>query len=88
MLASACPSNAPEPQIVPGINGDLQIEWHTEEVDIELHVRAPNDVVACRVNTLMPEFEEEHLLTVDFTIVSRWLKELPETPVAARSAAA
>jgi len=88
MLASACPLDAPEPQIVPGSNGDLQIEWHTESVDIELHVRAPNDVDAWRAVTSASEHEDQLRLTVDFGVVAGWLAELSEAPVAARSSAA
>lgn len=88
MLNSACPQGAPEPQIVPGSSGDLQIEWHTETTDIELHVRAPNDVDAWRAVTSAPEREEQLHLTMDFSVVAGWLAELSETPVATRSSAA
>jgi len=88
MLASACPFDAPEPQIVPGSNGDLQIEWHTETADIELHVRAPNDVDAWRAQTSTPDHEDQLHLTIDFKVVAGWLAELSETPIAARSSAA
>jgi len=33
-----------KPQFIPGTRGDLQMEWHTETLDLEIHVRAPNDV--------------------------------------------
>jgi hypothetical protein len=88
MLASACPPDAPEPQIVPGSNGDLQIEWHTETTDIELHVRIPNDVDAWRAVTSAPDHEDHLHLTMDFKVVAGWLAELSETPVAARTSAA
>lgn len=84
MLASACPQSAPKPQIVPGINSDLQVEWHSLEYDIELHVRAPFDVVATRISG--DEVEEVELRN-EFSIVARWLNEM-ETAVAARRAAA
>ena len=41
LLEAVCGDDAPEPQIVPGSSGDLQIEWHTLRGDIELHIRAP-----------------------------------------------
>src|SRR2546423_9954773 len=46
MLEVACGLEAPVPQIVPGSQGDLQIEWHTEHGDVELDVLAPNRVLA------------------------------------------
>ena len=36
MLKVTCLPDTPIPQIVPGSQGDLQIEWHTENGDIEL----------------------------------------------------
>ncbi len=88
MLASAWPPDAPPPQIVPGSSGDLQVEWHSDTTDIELHVRGPNDVVAWRFTEGAGEDGEEYHLTTDFEIVARWLAELSETSGAARSAAA
>ena len=51
VLNACCGVNAPTPQIVPGVSGDLQIEWHLEDSDIELHIRAPNDVQAWHADT-------------------------------------
>lgn len=88
MLASACPVDAPQPQIVPGPNGDLQIEWHTATADIELLVRGPYDVQAWRETPSTPEGGEELRLTNDFKIVASWIKELAESAVAPRFSAA
>jgi hypothetical protein len=88
MLASAWPPDAPTPQIVPGSSGDLQIEWHSDTTDIELHVRGPNNVRAWRFAQGGAEFEEELSLTTDFKVVAGWLTELSEASVAARFAAA
>lgn len=84
MLGSACPRSAPAPQIVPGNNGDVQIEWHTLEYDIEMHIVAPFNVRAYRLHG---GEEEELVLTNEFSRVAEWLSDL-ETAVAARSAAA
>jgi hypothetical protein len=83
MVASACPHHSQEPQIVPGADGDLQIEWHSLEYDIELHVRAPFDVVATRCAG--EEVEEIHL-SADFTVVAEWLNDL-ENAIATRATA-
>lgn len=88
MLASACPLDAPEPQIVPGASGDLQVEWHADAADIELHIRAPYDVDAWRAVSSAPEREDHLHLTMDFKVVADWLAELSETPIVARSSAA
>ena len=84
MVASACPHHSREPQVVPGANGDLQVEWHSLEYDLELHVLAPLNVVATRY---YQDECEELQLTNDFTIVASWLDDL-ENAIAARAAAA
>ncbi len=84
MIATACPPDANAPQIVPGENGDLQVEWHSLEYDIELHVRAPLVVSAVRHTQ---HGCEEIELTNDFNIVYEWLAQM-EAAIAARAAAA
>lgn len=89
MLIAACPLSAPQPQIVPGFNGDLQIEWHTSTADIELHVKAPYDVEAWRLKHTPSGQEEEELhVERDFKRVAQWIAELSEVRVADQSAAA
>ena len=86
MLESICDSRSPLPQIVPGSSGDLQVEWHTLRGDVELHVRAPNDVHAWRVKS--DGLEEELLLANDFSAIVAWIKELVEPSIAIKAAAA
>ncbi|MBV8568259.1 MAG: hypothetical protein JO273_22675 [Methylobacteriaceae bacterium] len=86
MLRSICGPDTPPPSIVPGPSGDLQVEWHLESGDVELHVRAPNDVHAWRQ---APDAGEECLdLRNDFTDLVRWIKELGGSLSAANAAAA
>ena len=87
VLDACCRGDAPTPQIVPGSNGDLQIEWHLEKGDIELHILAPNDVHAWHADENIGFEGEEVLLTNDFTIVMRWIKNLTEPPRATVPAA-
>lgn len=88
VIERICDEQTPMPSIVPGTSGDLQIEWHLEGGDIELHVRAPNDVHAWRIASGADENGEELTLDVDFTIIGRWLKELLELQRASIAAAA
>jgi hypothetical protein len=88
MLEATCDVDAPVPQIVPGSEGDLQVEWHHEFVHIELHVRAPNDVHAWRVTRTTAIDGEEVALTNDFIIVAGWVRELAESIRAVAIAAA
>lgn len=85
MLEAICGAHAPSPQVVPGSDGDLQIEWHTLFGDLEIHVLAPNHVHAWRSRGGV---SEELQLTTDFTIVAKWVLELSEPTLAAGASAA
>jgi len=78
MLESVCASTAPAPQIVPGVNGDLQIEWHTEKGDVELHVRRANSVHAWRRTPATDDDGEDLDLTVNFLPIVTWVEEISE----------
>lgn len=86
MLESICRQDTLAPQIVPGPSGDLQIEWHTPQGDIELWVRGPNNVHAWR-EMYESEEGEEIDLTTDFSAVSEWVKEVTEKTIAVAAAA-
>ena len=88
MLFVTCGPNAPTPQIVPGSDGDLQIEWHTIQGDVELHVCGPYDVNAWRKTEETGPDGEEVDLTNDFIVVARWIENLVELNGATRTAAA
>ena len=88
MLSSICRPSTPAPQIVPGSAGDLQIEWHTEEVDIELSVRGPYVVHAWRYVVGSDPDGEPLDLSRDFTEVATWVAAISEPQVVADSAAA
>lgn len=82
-------AGTPPPEIVPGTDGDLQLEWHLEFGDVELHVHSPNRVTAWRrLVTETASFEEEKPLTTDFSTVASWIKCLMEAHLAPRAAAA
>ena len=86
MLEAICSSECIPPQIVPGNDGDLQIEWHTSNGSIELHVMAPNSVHAWRSG--IGSLEDELALTNDFTVVVGWLRsQLRERRAPSTSAA-
>lgn len=88
ILDLICSDEVPAPQIVPGSSGDIQIEWHNMAGDVELHIRAPNDVHAWKCMGGDKEEGEELELTNDFLEVIRWIMRMTELTVAARSATA
>lgn len=88
MLEKSCGLESKPPQIVPGTTGDLQIEWHTMNGDIELHINAPNDVDAWRAMAGGDPEGEELKLTNDFSAVAHWVKEIMEPSISAEATAA
>jgi len=78
LLDAVCGPETPAPSLVPGSSGDLQIEWHSQTIDIELHIIAPNVVQAWRETPETGEDGQEVPLTIDFTEVAQWIKTLAE----------
>ncbi|MCU6497951.1 hypothetical protein LPN04_09115 [Rugamonas sp. A1-17] len=87
MLSNICGPDSPKPQIVPGPAGDLQVEWHTIEGDLELHVLRPNKV-SVWFDKAAENDTREIELTSDFKTVAVWLEEITEAEFAAELAAA
>lgn len=87
MLEGISPAEAPAPQIVPGSAGDLQIEWHTDNGDIELHVRRPYAVEGWFVDAVAGGEGIERRFTNDFTEPAEWVAKVTE-PTFADAAAA
>ncbi len=76
MLECLCFYNTPVPQIVPGVSGDLQVEWHTSSIKIELHVVSPNNVYFWTNDQSICKDDEEKHLTTDFKIVLEKIEKL------------
>ena len=87
MLDSICGDDAPTPQIVPGYKGDLQIEWHKPNGEIELHVAGPNDVRAWRCFAEDPEDGLEQNFANNFTALVNWIEQITEREVDIQRAA-
>lgn len=65
----------PAPQLVPGSDGSVQIEWHVNGYDVELDVLAPYEVNAVRRDVVTNEVKELELQT-DFTALTGWIAAL------------
>jgi hypothetical protein len=87
VLEAICGVETRTPQIVPGPAGDLQIEWHTLQGDLEIHVLGPNNVHVWRAMVGSNPEGEELVLKNDFAVVAQWVKEITESPFAAKAAA-
>lgn len=86
VLEAVCGPLTPAPQIVPGSDGDLQLEWHFPNGLIELHVRAANDVLAWYRDDATGPDGIEQPLTTNFIAVAQWLEDLERTGAAAAAA--
>lgn len=71
-------SKVQPPQLVPGSDGTLQIEWHQNQLDIEIDVLKPYMVNATYFNHITGEAEEIELQR-DFSKLSEWIIELGES---------
>jgi hypothetical protein len=75
ILNRLCIDSLPPPDVVPGGDGTLQLEWHLLGFDIELDVLGVYDVIGFRRNLQTGE-EEEVRLEKDFTQVFGWINEI------------
>lgn len=75
MLERLYQYNVPAPNLVPGSDGSLQIEWHRNMFDVELDVLDAHNVVATRFNR---ESDKEEVLEIqnDFTKIVDWISAL------------
>lgn len=88
LLTAICDDGTPAAQLVPGSNGDLQIEWHTLRGDIELHILGPYSVHAWYAIVGEDADGVELNLTNDFTEVACWVKRITEIEIDLTVAAA
>ena len=69
LLRRVCKPHTPAPVIIPLPSGGLQIEWHHDEAQIELTIRAPYNVEVWTADPHAdPDGQEVHL-TTDFTSI-------------------
>lgn len=87
MLEAMCGDQTEAPQIVPGPNGEVQLEWHTETGDVEILVRAPYDVTAWYQLEGADDDGEELHLSADFLPAAKWIQEVTEPEFAYAAAA-
>lgn len=75
LIERLCVADMPAPNLVPGSDGTLQIEWHRNQYDVEIDVLGPYRVVAYRRHQ-KTGVEQELDLESDFTVLAGWIDEL------------
>ena len=68
-------ANVPKPSLVPGSDGTIQIEWHRNQFDIEIHVLGPNELIASRYDHRTGHSLELELEN-DFSELGEWIVDL------------
>lgn len=79
MLSTICDDATLAPQIVPGPDGDLQVEWHTLIGDVELHVVKPHQVDAWYSLAADEGDGISARLSNNFGVLAEWVKNITET---------
>ncbi len=85
LIERLCIDDVPAPQLVPGSDGTLQLEWHLNGYDIEIDVLAPLDVVATRYDHVS-DIEDEIEVQSDFSELAQWVIALGENRAMAQAA--
>ena len=70
-------SRTPPPIVVPTVRGGIQLEWHTNGVDIEVYIRSPTDVRFFAEHLQSNESTEESLANHEHELKS-WLELISE----------
>jgi len=66
----------PAPCLIPGSDGRLQIEWHINQLDVEIEVhQGVQEIIARRVNR-RTDVEEEIVLQSDLSEIVPWMNSL------------
>jgi hypothetical protein len=75
LLKRVCRASTPAPSIAPLPSGGLQIEWHQDDIDIELAIQTPNTVDVW-IGNLGNGEETELALTNNFIFLDPWIAKL------------
>ena len=54
-------SDTPMPTVVPRVKGNIQLEWHTDQIDIEVYIDSPNSVLFFAENVTTGQVSEGNL---------------------------
>jgi hypothetical protein len=74
LLAKIMRDSTPAPQIVPRVRGGVQLEWHTQGIDIEIAIDSPEAVSFFAESRLSGNGVEEEQL--DEQSLSHWIAQL------------
>lgn len=77
IIKQFCLKTSKAPQLVPVSDGTLQIEWHFNNYDLEIHISTLNNIVATRTD-IVTDKEEDIEVKTDFRKLKEWIIALDE----------
>ena len=75
LIERLCVANVPAPQLVPGADGTLQLEWHTNGCDVEVDVLGSHSGIATRFVIKTAVYEAINV-QAEFPKLSNWIHAL------------
>lgn len=75
LLGGILDSDTPQPTVVPRVKGNIQLEWHAEQVDIEVYIDSPSSVRFFAEDAMDGEVAEAPLVGHEEEL-KNWLKRL------------
>ena len=75
LLGALLGSDMPPPTVVPRVKGNIQLEWHTKRIDIEVYIDSPNRVHVLAEDVSDGEVAEGSLAGREGEL-KNWLKRL------------
>ena len=75
LLGDLLDFDTPPPGVVPRVQGNIQLEWHTDHLDIEIYIDSPDSIRFYAEDTSTGHFAEGPLAG-DGNELSAWLGQL------------
>ena len=75
LLGGLLDFDTPPPTVVPRVQGNIQLEWHTEHIDVEIYIDSPDSVHFFAEDATKELFAEGHLVGREEELRA-WLKRL------------
>lgn len=79
ILASLLDEKILPPTVVPRVKGNIQLEWHTKNVDIEVYIDSPETISFFAEDVETGEVVEASLAGREEDL-KKWLRRAPENP--------
>jgi hypothetical protein len=76
LLLFTMQDDSPPPNVIPTPEGSVELEWHEQDIDLEVQILAPYRIYVSYEDRRNSEKNWEDELTVDLTELSQAVREL------------